>query len=54
MFPFHYKVICQKGNWYVLGFSHNKNEVRIYALSRMQKIKFTKEKFELPADFDLS
>ena len=49
-----YKVICQKGNWYVLGFSHNKNEVRIYALSRMQKIKFTKEKFELPADFDLS
>lgn len=49
-----YKVICQKGSWYVLGFSHNKNEIRIYALSRMQKINFKKEKFQLPSDFDLS
>lgn len=49
-----YKVICQKGNWYVLGFSHNKNEVRIYALSRIQNIKLLNETFTIPNEFDLN
>ena len=49
-----YKVICQKGNWYVLGLSHNKNEVRIYALSRMQNVNLIEETFEIPQDFDLN
>jgi proteasome accessory factor B len=49
-----YKVICQKGNWYVLGLSHNKNEVRIYALSRMQNVKLIEETFDIPRDFNLN
>lgn len=49
-----YKVICQKGNWYVVGFSHITKEVRIYALSRIQNIKILNEKFEIPKSFNLS
>ena len=49
-----YKVICQKGNCYVLGLSHNKNEIRIYALSRMQNVELTNDSFEIPQDFDLN
>ncbi|MBR2107727.1 MAG: WYL domain-containing protein, partial [Treponema sp.] len=38
----------------VLGLSHNKNEVRIYALSRMQNVNLIEETFEIPQDFDLN
>ena len=49
-----YKVICQKGNWYVLGYSQNKKEIRIYALSRIQSVTLLDEKFTIPDDFCLS
>ena len=49
-----YHVLCQKGNWYVLGYDHAADSTRIYALSRMKDIQFTGESFELPKDFDLS
>ncbi|MBQ7366866.1 MAG: WYL domain-containing protein [Spirochaetaceae bacterium] len=37
MFPFHYKVICQKGNWYVFGFCHKHQKFMVYSLSRMNR-----------------
>lgn len=49
-----YHVLCQKGNWYILGFDHGANSTRVYALSRMKNIQFTGESFELPKDFDVS
>lgn len=49
-----YHVLCQKGNWYVLGFDHGANETRVYALSRIKNIQFTKKRFEVPKDFDIS
>ncbi|MCQ2575354.1 MAG: WYL domain-containing protein [Treponema sp.] len=52
-----YHVVCQKGNWYVCGFCHKANEVRIYALSRMKDLNFVvnefnqKQTFVEPKDF---
>ena len=47
-----YHIICQRGNWYVIGFCHLKNEVRIFSFSRIQNIQLTKEHFEIPKDFN--
>lgn len=49
-----YHVLCQKGNWYVFGFDHDYKENRIYALSRFKEIKFSDEKYSIPAGFDIS
>lgn len=49
-----YKVVCQKGNWYVLGHSHKKAEIRIYALSRIHNIQFLDKYFTIPEDFDIN
>lgn len=49
-----YHVICTKGNWYTIAFSKDKNEIRVYALSRMKNTKTTAESFTVPEDFKLS
>lgn len=46
-----YHAVCQKGNWYIIGFCHDKNEVRVFNFSRMKNVKDTNQKFEIPADF---
>ena len=46
-----YHVVCQRGNWYVLGKCHDRNEVRIFSFSRMKNIKILKQKFAIPKDF---
>lgn len=48
-----YHMICQKGSWYVIGFSHHSNEVRIYALPRIRKAKILEKSFSVPKDFKL-
>ncbi len=49
-----YRVLCQKGNWYVLGYEHGAADTRTFALSRMSGINFTGEHFEVPKDFDIA
>ena len=49
-----YHVLCQKGNWYVLGYEHGAGETRIFALSRFTNTKITLEKFKVPQGFDIS
>lgn len=46
-----YHVVCQRGNWYVMGKCHDHNEVRIFSFSRMKNIKILKQKFSIPKDF---
>lgn len=48
-----YKVICQKGNWYVFGFEHETSDFRIYSLARIQKAELQNESFRVPQDFDI-
>ena len=49
-----YHVVCQKGNWYVMGHDHEADEVRIYALSRIKNIRQTDKHFSVTADFDMN
>ena len=48
-----YKVICQKGNWYVFGFEHETRDFRVYSLARIQNAGLTNEFFKIPNDFDI-
>lgn len=49
-----YHVICQRGNWYVIGFCHLKQDIRIFNFSRMKNPITTNKRFAVPADFDLA
>ena len=46
-----YHAVCQKGNWYIIGFCHDKKDVRVFNFSRMKNVRDTNQKFEVPADF---
>ena len=46
-----YYIVCQRGNWYVMGKCHDRNEVRIFSFSRMKDIKILKQKFGIQKDF---
>lgn len=49
-----YKVLCQKGNWYAIGWCHKHNDIIEYALSRMKDIKITGNSFVFKSDFDIN
>ena len=46
-----YHAVCQKGNWYILGFCHDKNEVRVFNMSRIKNAVQTQDRFAVPKDF---
>lgn len=46
-----YKVYCQKGDWYVLGFSPKHNNFSTFTLARMKSIKLG-DKFEVDTDYE--
>lgn len=48
-----YHVLCQKGNWYVIGYDHGADDIRVYAMARIRNIALLSEFFKLPADFKL-
>lgn len=48
-----YHVICQKGNWYLLGYSHENKDIRVYTLSRMKSLEVLDQTFEIPKDFKM-
>lgn len=48
--PLH--VIAHQGDWYMLAFCHNHNEIRTFSLARIKSIKKTKAAFTVPKGFD--
>ena len=48
-----YHMICQKGSWYLLGYSHHAQAIRLYAMPRIKNCKVTEKKFSIPKDFKL-
>lgn len=48
-----YRVLCQKGNWYAIGFDHGTKEIRVYALARIKNIAFKAETFTVPNEFGI-
>lgn len=47
-----YHAISQKGNWYVIGLCHDKNEPRMFTFSRIQNAALTKKHFTIPPTFN--
>lgn len=47
-----YHAVCQKGNWYILGYCNDKKEVRIFSFSRIKNPIITNDCFSIPADFN--
>ena len=47
-----YHAICQRGNWYFIGFCHDRQEPRMFAFSRVRKVSITRGKYSIPANFD--
>lgn len=33
-----YHAVCQKGNWYIIGFAHDKKEVHVLSFARMKNV----------------
>jgi len=46
-----YHAICQRGNWYFIGFCHDRNEPRMFSFSRVKNASLTEKHFEIPSDF---
>lgn len=48
-----YKIWFFNGTFYLIGFCHVRNEIRIFALDRIKMLHQTKDTFEVPKDFSL-
>ena len=44
--------VCQKGNWYILGFCHDKQDIRVFNFSRMKDVLELQEMYEIPCGFN--
>lgn len=49
-----YHVVCAKGNWYIIGFCHDKQAIRMFSFSRMKKFTISRQHFSLPENFSPS
>jgi len=46
-----YHAICQRGNWYFIGYCIDKKEPRMFSFSRVRNVCLTKKHFDIPKDF---
>ena len=46
-----YHICCKGGSWYVIGFCHKREEVRIFALNRISNVRITKLHYSIPKNF---
>ena len=47
-----YRIWFFNGTFYLIGYCHMRNEVRVFALDRIKMLHQTKESFEVVEDFD--
>jgi len=47
-----YHAICQRGNWYFIGYCHERQEPRMFAFSRIRNAVLSKSNFVIPVDFN--
>lgn len=48
-----YNILCQKGNWYVIGYCHKHNDITVYSFSRMKNVNITDKDFSIKEGFDI-
>lgn len=49
-----YSLIFRRHAWYLIGFCHLRNQIRIFRLNRIKKITLLDKSFEIKPDFSLS
>jgi predicted DNA-binding transcriptional regulator YafY len=54
-----YGMLFQRGNWYMIGHDHLRNDLRIFRIERMENVEPNRKKpetpdYEVPEDFDLA
>ena len=49
-----YNVLCQKGNWYVIGYCHKHKDITVYTFSRMKDVNITEQTFNIQEGFDVN
>lgn len=49
--PYHLRNF--NGDWYLIGYEHNRKRVRVTAVNRIASVKLTNKCFDIPADFDV-
>ncbi len=47
-----YHVVAHRGEWYMIGHDEEKEDTRIFAVSRIRSATLGDQRFELPEDFD--
>ena len=47
-----YTIVLAKGGLYLLAYAHNRDAVRIFALERISAITVTRQRFEMPDEFE--
>lgn len=47
-----YTLVLAKGGLYLLGHAHNRDAIRLFAVERISALTVTRQRFELPDDFD--
>ena len=48
-----YRIWFFNGSFYLIGYSHKRAELRIFALDRIEMLHQTKETFEVPEGFSM-
>lgn len=53
-----YGLFCSRGHWYLVGLSHERSAIRVFALHRVETVKIPREKhrtpdYEVPASFSI-
>jgi predicted DNA-binding transcriptional regulator YafY len=48
-----YHLTSSGGEWYLIGYCHVREDVRMFAPARIRKLQMLDETFELPADFNV-
>jgi predicted DNA-binding transcriptional regulator YafY len=46
-----YHAVCQRANWYFIGYCHDKKEPRMFSFSRVKNISKTNGRFNIPQGF---
>lgn len=47
-----YSLVLAKGGLYLLGFAHNRNAIRLFAVERIAELAVTRQRFEIPEGFE--
>lgn len=46
-----YRLVAHDGGWYLIGWSHHHEEVRVFSLARIHRVTVSADRFDVPSEF---